>query len=82
MPFIVFLYAPELSTLEKLLINFHALKKGGDYIMGGDLIKTRTDIAREQIRAELESRGGWPWLFSFFLHIPKIVLDKIGGVLR
>ncbi len=48
MPFIVFLYAPELSTLEKLLINFQALKKGVDYIMGGELIKTRTDIAREQ----------------------------------
>ena len=40
-------------TLEKLLINFHALKKGVDYIMGGELIKTRTDIAREQGRVTM-----------------------------
>ncbi len=34
--------------LEKLLINYKSLEKGVDYIMGGELIKTRTDEAREQ----------------------------------
>ncbi len=34
--------------LEKLLVNYKSLEKGVDYIMGGELIKTRTDEAREQ----------------------------------